>query len=337
MIKPAPQNSLIDFFPEPTPSTSPATSDAAPGTILPPSATPSQPSNANDNVGANLSRTQTAALIAAPLGSILVAVMVYMLWWRRRRSPPQHSVESTPLQRQPPMDEFRGSEPPTMAAPGSPPSLARVSSATTEILMGVYRDRGPLRSHPVTISESDLQSGSHRNSDSFQSVDATQGGSGSSSSSGGGGGGRDSGSGGNEDDEDGSSGDAEQAHEETVLAPFGNEFIHGSVRYSSTPMRYVTRLDEPDLHRGSSEAVIETGPRLPTPKERRQSWNPARWSRRKDSEMFPKRHSATRPGSDWITPIDWENAGPREKRQTWQWDMATAGEEDERFGSQRRS
>lgn len=249
-------------------------------------------------MGANLNRDQTVALVAAPLGAIFLAVVVYLMWRRRRQAKSHTASETSPLQEGPsrdlaedeqPMAETLHRGPARSASQNS--SVSPPSVTTTDILSRADEEGGPLRSHPVTMlgpipqSPWSRKSRSHRGSGSYRMSGAAPA--------------------------DGSDGDS--TYSEPILAPFGQEYIHGRIRYASSPMKFVTTLEEsPQIQ--SSEAVVDHNSSSSGSKEsRRQSWGSARWSRRnfKDPSTSSVPNSPKTPGSDWISPLDVGASGTR--------------------------
>lgn len=269
-----------------------------------------------------MNQTQTAALIAAPLGSIALAVLLYLFWWRRRKPPTERSVETTPLQDRPPM-EFGENEPPPAPAPSSRHqrrsglrrSLGLASLATAVSPTGANQDHRPLQSHPVTIPQSAFQSDSSRRSTSFRSARAQ-----AASTLG---------------EAWGSGPDPAQPEPMLAAATPGQEHAHGGVRCSSGSARYVAAPDGPHRAGPSAAVSVEAGP--PSPREARGSWHLTRWSRRKDSDIYFVPRSPTRPGSDWITPIGRGNVGPRKQQPGRHWETSSADEEDRADDEKRRS
>lgn len=158
--------------------------------------------------------------------------------------------------------------------------------ATTDILLRASEDGvGPLRSHPISLApmmlgaipQSPLSTNKTDKSDdsSFKSAAAK-----------------------NDESEEGSSGSS------PILAPFGQEYIHGHIRYSSAPMKYVTRLDAGDGAAAPTEAGeaadIEGSQTSPTGSQtRHMSWMMNPFGR--SSSTIPSTSRTVTPG-DWITP-----------------------------------
>lgn len=247
---------------------------------LPTEAAEGSLSEAAQNLGANLGQTQKAALIATPIGSIVVALLVYLFWWRRRKQPAttERSIEATPLHERSPMPpmEFGGDNEQLRARH----SLGPTSLAPTPV-MGIFpragRDHGPLRSHPITIPESAFQSDSHRGS----------------------------------------------TQSDTALVPPVPDYSQDGMRRSSNSMRRITTWLEQSQQAGPSDPAEIPGPRLHPPENDR-SWKFTRWSRRQGSDIYFVPRSPTRPESDWITPVDWGNDGPRPRQESWQTETTTA-------------
>lgn len=272
-----------------TSATSPETSSSAAA-----ASTPVPTSSAK--LGANLNRGQTAALIATPLGTLLAGIIVY-LWWRRRRGTGSSQAHSSRLS---PSDGPNMAESGLRRWTGSPRSSgAPPSVATTDILMA-DDESGPLRSHPVTmlgpVPQSPWQE-SNGASGSFKSAQADPSAGASSSPD-------------HSDDND-------STHAGPVLGPFGQEFMHGHIRYSQSPMRYVTKLSDAQ-GAGSAEAMVDQGAERPSPKNskdsrevRHHSWTLNRWTRSRDRDTSSAPDSPWKSENDWVSPVNWNDIGAR--------------------------
>lgn len=242
-------------------------------------------------MGANLNRGQTISLVAAPLGTIILAVFAY-LFWRRRRNAKSHTGNTTPLQQAPardladdeqPMAETLRRGPGSQHSSNSPPSVT-----TTDILLRAEDDGGPLRSHPITMlgpipqSPWSQKDGSYQGSGSFRMSGAAH--------------------------VEGSDGDS--TYSDPILAPFGQEYIHGRIRYSPSPMKYVTKLDD-SLEVESSEAVVDHNSASSSRESKHQSWASGRRSRRMDPSSSSVPNSPTTTERDWISPMNVESSTPR--------------------------
>lgn len=229
-----------------------------------------------------------------------------MLWWRRRKATTERSVETMPLQDRRPGDESpppggsRRSSGPDSLAPT--PTMEIFSRAAAE----PERDHWPLQSHPITVPESAFQSDSNRRP-MTTSLNVQQ--SASSLVPGGSGGG---------------GGGAGYALSEAALATPAYNHIPMSMRRSSNAMRITTTSRRHDSYEQAEP--YEAGWGAPKPAPSPGPWNFTRWSRRQGSEIYFVPRSPTRPGSDWITPIDWGDDGFRKQRQSWYWETATADE-----------
>lgn len=238
---------------------------------------------------ANLNRAQTVALIAAPLGSIAVALILYALW-RRRRITKGRTTEATPLQDNlqspkefedhelPIATSFspgRWSGPPESPTPSAQqwaeqpkhqhdhhhpynhyidhppaerqPEKSAASLATTEILMRGEEDHsgGPLRSNPILLMRGALPWPDSGSGGSRHYRAKGEGGGGVGAESGGRPGSAASGSLRSAQATHGASTNGSASNNsEPILAPLRHEYVSGRLRYSLSPMRYVTRLDE---------------------------------------------------------------------------------------------
>lgn len=249
----------------------------------------SPPVPGNDAKDANLDKNQITALVVAPLSAILLAIIAYLIW-RKRKAKPHQTPETAPLSSaasRPGGNYGDDDEQQQMATTllnrriGSTRSTGTQNSlATTDILLRASEDNaGPLRSHPIplapmmlgAIPQSPLSTNKDEKSDnsSFKSATARHESEGSSGSS-------------------------------PILAPFGQEYIHGHIRYSSAPMRYVTRLDAGSAPEFVGEAgEIEGSPTSPTSSQtRHMSWMMNPFGR--SGSTIPST-SRTVPPGDWIT------------------------------------
>lgn len=247
-----------------------------------------------------MSTSQTAALIATPLVTLLVGTIIYWYWRRRKGAGASSQTHSSSL----------GSrDGPRMAESGlrrwgssHNSSGAPASVATTDILMA-DDEHGPLRSHPVTmlgpIPQSPWQD-SNGASPSFKSAQSSP------------------------DHSDHNNEDNDSTYEGPILAPFGQEYIHGHIRYSQSPMRYVTKLSAPH-EADSAEGVIEQSPG-PSPKSQESpgspkdvkeskphSWSFKKWTRPRDRSTSSVPNAPTTADNDWITPIGWDDWGARRR------------------------
>lgn len=250
----------------------------------------SPPAPGNAAKEANLNKDQITALVVAPLSAILLAIIAYLIWRKRKAKTPHQTPETSPLSAaasRPGRNYADDDEQQPMATTllnrriGSTRSTGTQNSmATTDILLRASEDNaGPLRSHPISLApmmlgaipQSPLSTNKDEKSDnsSFKSAIA-------------------------KNESEGSSGSS------PILAPFGQEYIHGHIRYSSAPMRYVTRLDTGSAPEVTGEAgELEGSQTSPTSSQtRHMSWMMNPFGR--SSSTIPST-SRTVPPGDWIT------------------------------------
>lgn len=254
--------------------TSVATSSSS--TTIGGGAATSKPAPGNAAKEANLTKGETVALVAVPLGGIFLALIAYFIW--RRRTATSETSETAPLSKSR-RDYLDEDDQPIADTPlnrrwGSFRSMGtQPSVATTDILLRGSEDSGgPLRSHPLSapammlgaIPQSPLSVKSEKSS--FKSAVAKH----------------------ESEESSGSS---------PILAPFGQEYMHGHIRYSSSPMKYVTKLDAPPSPE-ARVAIVEGSQASSStaPQTKHMSWM-----------MNPfGRSSASAPGSSRIVePSDW--------------------------------
>ncbi|KAJ4387924.1 hypothetical protein N0V93_008527 [Gnomoniopsis smithogilvyi] len=274
----------------PTFSPSSSLSTSTPGLSGGATSSPAPGHNAKD---ANLNKDQTIALVVAPLSGIFLAIIAYLIWRkrkaRRRHAPKTASLSSAPREAYGDEEDQTAVNTLLNRRMGSTRSMrTQHSVATTDILMRASEDSsGPLRSHPISLapmmlgaipqSPMSLNNGKDEKSEnseesSFKSAAA-------------------------KNESEPSSGSS------PILAPFGQEYIHGHFRYSSAPMRYVTRLDAaPSAVAG--EATME-GPQTSsttasTSQTRHMSWVMNPFGRSTSTVPSPSRGV---PPSDWISPM----------------------------------
>lgn len=254
------------------------------------------PAPGNDAKEANLNKNQITALVVTPLSAILLAIIAYLIW-RKRKTKPQQTTETAPLSGAASRpggnyadDDEQQQQQQPMATTllnrrlGSTRSTGTQNSmATTDILLRASEDNnaGPLRSHPISLApmmlgaipQSPLSTNKDEKSDNSSFKSATA-----------------------KNESEGSSGSS------PILAPFGQEYIHGHIRYSSAPMRYVTRLDAGSPAEVGGEAgEMESGSQQTSPtstQTRHMSWMMNPFGR--SSSTIPST-SRTVPPGDWIT------------------------------------
>ncbi|CAN8104914.1 unnamed protein product [Discula destructiva] len=171
-ISPIVTNSAATTLISSSASQSAASSTGAIGIgILPPASS----SAAETGRGAHLGTGETTALIATPIAAIAISIIVYCLWWRRRRQrPTTRASEAISLQDSPRReyeDDYVQSmtERPglirhmaSMGSVGTQPSMATTSET---LLRGPDADQdggGPLRSHPFAMLGAMLRSPARR-------------------------------------------------------------------------------------------------------------------------------------------------------------------------------